>query len=193
METGGCALRATRRNSRGRRLIGPATLRRHECRPGANRANTMRLWSRLTEIARAIVRQRDLARTGRGRRVAQHAMEIAMSDTEPEFRLPTPRILTAWDLHTEEDEENGGMVLWIMATERRFGESDYLPCSICNVEITDRIGGVAAVVAKPPNHLLADLDVVVEFHVVCRRCAPEQARARLLAEALMPDIIRGSA
>jgi hypothetical protein len=68
------------------------------------------------------------------------------------------------------------------------GSPSFAHCHICDRDL-DGHADVAAVMVKPH---IGNPDVLV-VRRVCRRCAPDEARARMLASSLLPDIMGGAA
>jgi hypothetical protein len=112
--------------------------------------------------------------------------------TEYRTRVLTgPRILTAWDQDTDDDEEydvsefDFGMGIWMSAIMPNFGGRPR-KCHACNGPIATH-EALAAMVVRPYE----DEDILMRF--VCRCCAPDETRARVMAAALLPEVMGGAA
>jgi hypothetical protein len=114
--------------------------------------------------------------------------------------LTAPIILTAWDTDgpvddTEEEEERLAQrqSYWVTATDFRGrwgGGPHFAHCHVCDRDL-ERHSEVAAVVIMP--HEEDDPDDPMRIRRVCRYCAPDEARARIIAATLVPDLMGGAA
>jgi hypothetical protein len=99
-------------------------------------------------------------------------------------------LMTNWDHPWPEEVENDenansfwtGMDLWSRAIRSINAQS---VCNCCDLPITS--AEVAAMVVETLD------DNLMAIRWVCRRCGPTQEQARLMATALMPATVGGTA
>jgi hypothetical protein len=109
--------------------------------------------------------------------------------------MDSARILTAWDPafgpnDEQLDDPHADMGDWMLATDfhgRYGGSPSFAHCHICEGALAHH-SEVAAVAILPH-----DAPDTVLMRRVCRRCAPDEARARALAQTLLPYMMGGAA